>query len=140
MAKSVQQVVQKYQSRVAGAGSEYAAGVNNPKRDWLTAYANAQNRMAAGLQAAIAAGKPLKKAQASGGTQNWQTKAAQKGARNYASSATDAANGYSQVADKILAAGDAARAAASAMPDTTIEQRLQRALAAMKATSQYWNK
>lgn len=140
MAKTVQQITAKYQSRVAGAGPDYAAGVQNPKSDWLTAYGAAQARMAQGLQAAITAGKPLKRAQAAGGTQNWQQKAASKGARNYAAAAADAAAGYQAVADKVISAGEAARQAAKSLPGTTIEQRMQKATAAMKATHEFWNK
>jgi hypothetical protein len=140
MPKDASKVVAKFQQRVASAAPDYAAGVQNPKTDWLTAYKAAQPRMIAGLQAAIASGRMGKQAEAKGGTPNWQNKAANKGARNYAASAADAAAGYSAKVDKVLAAGEAARDAAKNMPNTTQDQRLQRALAAMKAISKAWNK
>ena len=138
--KNAQQVVQKYQSRVAGAGTDYANGVASPKRDWLQAFTAAQPRMQAGLQQAIASGKIVRRAQQKGGTQNWQQKAASKGARNYVAAAADAAAGYQSAVDKVLAAGESASKAAASMPDTTIEQRMARAVAAMKAIHDYWGK
>jgi uncharacterized membrane protein YkoI len=140
MPKDASKVVSKFQQRVASAAPDYTAGVQNPKTDWLAAYKASQARMAAGLQAAIASGKMAKQAEAKGGTANWQNKAANKGARNYAASAADAAAGYSAKVDKVLAAGEAARNAAKNMPNTTQDQRLQRALAAMKAVSDAWKK
>jgi len=138
--KDAGKVVQKFQTAVAGAGAAYADGVASPKKDWLSAYTAAQPRMQAGLQAAIAAGKPLKGAQASGGTGNWQQKASTKGARNYTAAAADAATGYAAKVDKVLQAGEAARRAANALPDTTIDQRMQRAVAAMKAVHDHWGR
>ena len=138
MAKDANTILQKYQTRVAGAGTDYVNGVQSPKRDWLQAFTAAQPRMQAGLQAAIASGKIVRRAQAKGGTANWQQKAASKGARNYTAAAADAAKGYAEQLPKIQQAADAARAAANALPDTTIEQRMQRAIAAMTATSKVW--
>lgn len=140
MPKDRSRVIKKYQDRVASSGPEYANGVQNPKADWLASYTAAQPRMAAGLQAALAAGTPVKQAQAKGGTANWQSKAADKGARNYAAAAPDAAKGYEQTVDKVLAAGDAARSAAAKMPNTTYEQRKARAAAAMDAIHNHWKK
>ena len=140
MAKDRNTVLQKYQNRVASAGPDYTAGVNNPRRDWLAAYGASQARMAAGLQAAIASGKPLKRAQAKGGTAHWQANAAKKGATNYANAAPTAAEGYANVVDKVLAAGEAARTASNNMPNTTYEQRKQRMIAAVDAIHSAWGK
>jgi hypothetical protein len=49
-----------------------------------------------------------------------------------------AAEEYSKVAADILAAGESARNAANALPDTSIEERFQRAIAAMRAIHDYW--
>ncbi len=138
MAKSSTQIVQKFQRGVSAAGPDYAAGVQNPKADWLAAFTAAQPRMAAGLQQALSEGRAVKRAQAKGGTANWQSKASTKGQRNYVAAAAEAAMGYQAVADKIISAGEAARNAAKAMPNATYEQRKQRALAAMDAVSKAW--
>lgn len=140
MAKDRSRVLNKYRNRVAGAAQEYADGVANPKADWLNSYTKAQPRMQAGIQKAIAEGRMVKGANKSGGTSNWQAKAQGKGARNYTQSADDAAKGYEGALDKVLGAGDAARQAVANMPDTTIEQRIARAAAAMKAISDYHKK
>lgn len=140
MAKDRNRVLNKYKNRVSGAGQEYADGVANPKADWLDQYKKAQPRMQAGIQKAIAEGRMVKGATMSGGTGNWQEKAKNKGSRNYTSSADDAAKGYEAAIDKVLAAGDAARAAVANMPNTTIEQRIARAAAAMKAISDHHKK
>lgn len=136
--KNAATVVQKFQTRVASAGTDYANGVATPKRDWLSAFTAAQPRMQAGLQAAIASGKIVRRAQQKGGTQNWQSKAAGKGARNYVAAAADAAAGYQAVVDKVLQAGEIASKVAQAMPDTTIEQRIARSAAAQMAVSKAW--
>lgn len=138
MAKDPNRVIAKFQARVAGASEEYAAGVNNPNRDWLQAYNKAQPRMKQALQDAIAKDAFSKGAAKSGGTANWQAKAADKGARNYAASAQDAAVGYAAKASMVIEAGEVARRAVEAMPDTTVEQRIARSAAAQKAIAGYW--
>lgn len=140
MAKDVNRVIQKFQTRVAASGDEYAAGVQNPKKDWMQAYTQGQTRMKAALQDAIAKDKFVKGAQAAGGSQNWQDKASSKGARNYSASATDAAANYANKAQLVIQAGEAARKATDGMPDTTMEQRLQKAAVAAKAISDFWSK
>lgn len=135
MAKTAAQIAAKYQRGVQAAGPDYAAGVQNPKKDWAQQMTAAQPRMVAGLQKAIANGDILKGVQKSGGSQNWQQKAATKGARNYSASAADAGQAYSNVAQKIVDAGQAASNAASGLPNATREQREARAIAAMRAIS-----
>lgn len=138
MPKDQTLILQKYQNGVAGGGAAYAAGVQNPKSDWLQAYTASQQRMVTGMQQAISEGRMQKGAQASGGTQNWQTKASSKGARNYAGAAQDAANAYAQKLPQIMSAAAAAQAAAKSMPNGTIEQRIARSAAAQLATSKFW--
>lgn len=139
MPKNAADIAAKYQSRVAGAGADYAKGVQSPRRDQYTAFAAAESRMAAGTQKALAEHKAVKNAQKKGGTVRWQQAAQTKGAQNYSASATYAAQGYAAVADKVISAGEAARAAANAMPADTLDQRIARSAAAQRATSKHWN-
>lgn len=138
MAKDVNRVIAKFQSRVAGAGDEYLAGVQDPSRDWMTAYQKAQPRLKQALQEAISKDAFVKGAQKSGGTNNWQEKAIKKGAQNYTAAATTAAEEYAKKVQMVLEAGEAARKATEGMPDTTLEQRIAKSVAAQKAIAAYW--
>lgn len=138
MPKDVNRVIAKFQARVAGAAEEYAAGVQNPAVDWMTAYTKAQPRMKQAIQEAIAKDKFVTGARKAGGTQNWQNKAVEKGARNYAAASQDAAAGYAEKAQMVIEAGEAARKATEGMPDTTLEQRIAKSAAAQKAIAAYW--
>lgn len=135
--KTAQQITDKYQRGVAGAAPDYAAGVANPSRPWAQATAAGASRWQAGLQKAISEGRFQKGVQAAG-DDKWARRAATIGAQRYSESAPAAAAEFARMADSVVAAGETASRAAESMPDTTIDQRIQRAAAAMKATSAYW--
>jgi len=134
---SPDQVVQKYQRGVANAAPDYAAGVENPSRSWSQATIAGASRWQAGVQLAAADGRFSRGVQAAG-DQKWQQAASTKGAQRYAAAAQDAAQGYAAVVAKVMAAGAEARRAAASLPNTTIEQRIARAAASMRASSAYW--
>lgn len=136
--KTPDQISEKYQRGVAGAGADYAAGVQNPARPWASATAAGQKRWAAGIQKAIAEGKFARGVQAAGDAK-WQQNALNKGAQRYQASAQEAAAGYQKVAARIMQAGQAAQSAVANMDNSTQEARIARSAAAQRAISQAWS-
>jgi uncharacterized protein YjbJ (UPF0337 family) len=137
MAKSKERVLRKYRDRIAASGPEYEAGVQSPRRSWSEAYKAASERMKAEIQRALEEGRHVAGVDAVGDS-GWTTAAVKKGAPRFAAAATIAAEGYGKAVDDVLAAADAAARQAQGMPQTTYEQRKQRALAAMDAIHDYW--
>jgi len=45
--KTPEQIVRKFQARIAQAGPDYQAGVTNPTREWLEGYRAGARRMEA---------------------------------------------------------------------------------------------
>jgi hypothetical protein len=135
--KDAATIVEKYTRGVAGAGADYAAGVQNPSRPWAAATQQGAKRWAAGIQKAISDGS-FQKGVAAAGDAKWQQNAATKGAQRYQGAAAEAGQAYAAIAQRVVAAGQAARNAVASMPDETQEQRLQRAISAMRATSNAW--
>lgn len=111
---SSSEFLKRYQQGIANAGQKFEQGVENSD-PWAENYASpeAQQRMAVGLQAAIAEGKPAAGATALG-TPGWRAKTKAKSG-NYTGSAPTAAAAMSPHVGQILAAGDAAKAAAAAV-------------------------
>lgn len=136
--KTPQQISDKYQRGVAGAGNDYASGVQSPSKPWAQATAAGAQRWAAGIQQAIQL-KSFESGVSKAGDQKWQAGALNKGATRYTAAAADAATAYSQVADRVMGAASAAQSAVANMPNTTLEQRLARAAAAARAISAYHN-
>ena len=115
MAKvSQSEFVKRFQQGISNAGEKYAQGVANSE-DWAGRYASpeAQQRMRDGLARAIQEGKPAQGAQ-NLGTSGWRAKTTAK-AGNYTGSAQTAAQNIGPHVGQILAAGDAAKAAAQAV-------------------------
>jgi hypothetical protein len=135
--KTPEQITSKFQAGIQAAGQAYAQGVQNPSRPWASATVAGQARWQAGIQQAIAQGSFARGVQKAGDAK-WQQAASGKGARNFTAAAPDAAAAYAQKAQQIISAGQAARAAANAMPSDSQEARLQRAVASMRAISAYW--
>lgn len=130
-------MAEKFRRRVSGAGPDYEAGVAAPRRDWQEGYEAASDRMKAELQRALSEGRHLEGAREAG-TAKWQKRARELGAQRYQQAASAAAEEYAKKASDIAAAAEAAISAAQRMPDTSIEQRLERATAAMRAVHEYW--
>ena len=115
MAKiSQSEFLKRFQQGISGGGSAFTTGVA-ASDDWAGNYASpdAQQRMRDGLAAAIAEGRPAAGATALG-TAGWRSKTAAK-VGNYTGSAATAAAEITQHVGQILAAGDAAKAAAQAV-------------------------
>ena len=76
--RSIEQIAKKFATVTPGRSEDYRIGVENPRTDWATATANAENAYQDGVQKAITQkrfGKGVKAA----GTAAWQTGAITKG-------------------------------------------------------------
>lgn len=135
--KTPEQISEKFQRGVQGASADYQAGVQNPTRSWSQATQAGAARWRAAIQEAIVQNKFQRGVQAAG-DQKWQQNALNQGAQRYSAAAATAAAAYQQVAGQIMSAAAAAQAAVANMPNETQEQRLARAVAAMRAVSQSW--
>jgi len=135
--KTPEQIAEKFQRGVAGAGSDYLSGVQNPSRPWASATVAGGKRWTAAIQEAIQKNSFARGVQRAGDAK-WAERAATIGAQRYTTAAPQAAAGYSQVAGRIMAAASAAQAAVQSMPNESIEQRIARSAAAQRAISKYW--
>lgn len=141
MAKVTQaQFLERYTQGIQGAGTKFEQGVDNSD-PWAENYSapEAQQRMAQGLQEAIAEGRPAAGATALG-TGGWRNRTKAKSG-NYTGSAQRAASALTPHIPQILAAGDAAKQAAQAV--TGPKNRATAAskmVAAMNAIKDTWGK
>ncbi len=135
--KSPEQIAEKYQRGVAGAGGDYSAGVQNPSRSWSQATQAGEGRWQAGIQQAIQ-NKSFSRGVSKAGDAKWQANALQKGAQRYQAAAGEAAQEYAKVSGKIMSAAAAAQSAVASMPDETLDQRIARSAAAQRAVSSAW--
>lgn len=136
--KTAQQIAEKYQRGVAGAGQDYAAGVQNPTRPWASATQAGASRWRTAIQNAIQ-NKTYEAGVGKAGDAKWQAGALNKGAQRYQAAAAEAGAAYAQVADRIMNAANAAQQAVANMPTDTQEQRIARSAAAQRAISAYHN-
>lgn len=139
MAKDPQVVLQLYTAGVQSAGPKYQAGVRAASTDWEQAAKsdNAEAAYANGV-ARAAAQKSRQKALQSVTGASWAAAAADVGASNYTRAAPQAATKFQVQLPTILQAGDAAKAAARAIPGVTMADRLQRAVAAATVVHRTW--
>lgn len=134
------QFLQKFQQGIQGGGPSFTNGVANSD-DWAGNYAapDAQQRMATGLQEAIAEGRPAAGATRLG-TAGWRNKTSEK-VSNYTGSASRAAAAIQPHVATILQAGDAAKAAAAAVTGPKDRATAQaKMIAAMNAIMDTWGR
>jgi len=76
--KPIDQVVEKWKRKVAGASEDYRIGVTSPKNDWATEAGKAQERYKAGVTQAANEGR-FGRGVAKAGTEKWKKGCAEKG-------------------------------------------------------------
>lgn len=138
MPKSREQVMNRYQRGMTGAGTAYREGVQNTDNSWAGNYIEAAPRMVEGIQRAVAENRPQNAVRALGDS-GWREKTLAKADRFTASTTIAVAN-YGGVVDKVIAAGEAARRAAREIDGTTLEGRIAKVEAAVRATMRHWGK
>lgn len=98
--KSTDTVVKKWQTRAGGAGSEYATGVQNPKRDQAQAAAASAQTWATGVQQAVTNGTFAKNVLAA--KDKYVRNATGKGAARYPQGIVAAVPDFTNKIDKVL--------------------------------------
>lgn len=91
--RSIDNIAKKWASVTPMRTEDYRAGVENPRKDWMTSTAAAESAFESGVQAAIAKkkfGKGVKKA----GTETWQRGAIDKGTQRWGPGVAIAAPKY----------------------------------------------
>lgn len=99
--KPLDQVVDKWQRKVAAAGPDYIAGVNNPKADWQAETSKAAGRYKQGVTQAAAEGR-FEKGVAKAGTEKWKRGATGKGADRWPTGVAAAVSDYSSGMGEVL--------------------------------------
>ena len=132
--------LKSYEQGIVGAGEKYKERVRTGE-DWEARYSapESQAAMRDGLARAIAEGKPVEGARRLG-TAGYRAKTIEK-APNYTASAPRAAAAITPHVPQILAAGEAAKAAARAVtgPKTRATAKAKQA-AALDAIMDAWHK
>ncbi len=80
--KTASSVGTKWQQKAGSSGQDYLTGVQNTSKDQAAAAIAAKGNYAAGVQAAISAGR-YEKGLGKSGKSGWQAGVAQKGGQNY---------------------------------------------------------
>lgn len=138
MAKTPDQVLNKYKTGVQNGAQAYRDGVNSPRGSWSNNYRNSVDRMVNNFQRAVSEGRPQAAVQALG-DEGFKQKTLAKADR-YAQSATRAAEGYAAVVSRVVQAGEAGRSAAQNIQPTTWAARLDRVRANAEAIAAAWGK
>lgn len=126
MAKvNAQEFVDKWGRRTKAATQDYVNGINRVTEAPGQAAAKSVDRMRQGINDALDSGRWA--AKVSGvSLQEWQQKAAEKGAQRIASGVDGATATMQQKAERLLQDIDASVAVVKRMPKTTLEDRINR--------------
>lgn len=127
-----QEYADKLVARGNAAAGDYKAGVMRVQRSPGEAAAASQDKMLANVQQAVTSGRWAQRVR-SVSLADWQQRTADVGSTRYGQGLTAARDKIAARAAQLLPAVDAAAARARAMPSTTKEQRIQRAVAFMTA-------
>lgn len=134
--KNPQTVVDNWANKMSAAGPAYKAAITNLQTNPMQAAAAQQDRMLAGVQAAVASGKwanSLNRVDFNA----WKTVTANKGAERLASGATAAKPKMMVFMQKWLPAADAISSAVKTMPKGTREAALARQAAVYDASKAF---
>jgi len=76
--RAIEQIAKKFATVTPGRTADYREGIENPRKDWATSTAAAENAYESGVTAAIA-GKRFGRGVKAVGTEAWRNGALQKG-------------------------------------------------------------
>src|SRR5437867_11424605 len=91
--KDIAAVVAKWASRAGAAGSDYTAGVKNPRNDWANNTAAAQQAWKDGVTQAVGSNR-FATGVAKAGTPKWQKGAIEKGTTRYSDGVSKGKDNY----------------------------------------------
>jgi len=136
MAKvTAQQYVDKWGRRLKGATTDIRKGVERVTEAPGVKAARQSDKMLAGIQAAISDGR-WQRAVASITLDEWKTATLDKGIGRIAAGVDGATGKQLQMAEKLLAAVDSVNTQVQSMPDTTLDDRINRMVAFSRGMSE----
>jgi len=99
--KPIEQVVEKWQRKVAGAEPDYRSGIENPKKDWEAATKAAEPAYKEGVTRAANEGR-FGRGVAKAGTAKWKKNALEKGPGRWSSGVNMASDEYRSGMTEVL--------------------------------------
>jgi len=93
--RSIDNIAKKWSSVTPMRSEDYRAGVENPRKDWMTSTVASESAFEAGVQAAIAK-KKFGKGVKAAGSEAWQRGAIEKGTQRWGPGVAMAAPKYAQ--------------------------------------------
>ena len=136
MAKvTAQQYADKWGRRLKGATTDIRNGVERVTEAPGAKAARQSDKMLAGIQAAIADGR-WQRAVAGVSLDEWKTATLDKGIGRIAAGVDSAMSKQIVMAEKLLAAVDSVTSTVDNMPDTTLEDRINRMVAFARGMSE----
>ena len=134
--KTPEQITAKFRQNMASAGPSYEFGVQNPSRPWEEAAAAGAQRWQVGVQEAISRNAFAKGVAGKGG--KWARKTTTVGVQRFTQAASSAAEEYGRQASKILSIAQASADRVAAMPNSTFEERMQKAFENARFIRDQW--
>lgn len=131
--------LQNWGNGLNGAGAKIKRGVSRVTVAPGVSAASKEDKMKAGINAAIDSGKWSNRVQ-SVSLPQWQDSMITKGVANISSGVAQAQKNKVQAVQQMLADNDAAVSAVANMPTDTMEQRMAKATAFMRARSEAANR
>jgi hypothetical protein len=98
--KPVDQIVKKWQTRAAGAGADYTAGINNAGDSYVQNTLASKDAYAAGITAAVSDGRWEKGVQGTGGAK-WKKNTVAVGAARFGQGVANATNEFTSAMQKV---------------------------------------
>lgn len=132
MAKTPQQIAEKWQRRMAGATQDYTEGIDSVTVAPGEMAAQRMNAYVDGVQRAASSGR-TERAMRSVSLAEWKAKAKEKGAQRLASGATAAVGKVRDTMQTLMSNIEDVRGELASMPRDTPEQRMQYSMAWQRA-------
>lgn len=127
---------EKWARRTSGATADYTKGIDRVTVAPGQLAAAKEEKLVAGFTAAIASGKWRDRVAGVSLTE-WKTKAKEKGAGRIASGVSGASQDMLKFGQELLAFEDTVQAEVNAMPDLTLEDRIQKSVAWQRRMSTF---
>lgn len=125
---TAQEFAEKWARRTSGATADYTRGIQRVSVAPGQLAAAKEDKLVAGFNEAIQSGKWRERV-AGVSLQEWKTKATEKGAGRIASGVAGASQDMARFGQELLAFEDQVQGEINAMPDLTLEDRIQRSVA-----------
>lgn len=132
---TAQEYAEKWGRRLSGSTQDIRRGVERVTEAPGQKAAAQSQRMLAGIQEAIADGR-WQRAVAGVSLQDWKTATLEKGIGRISSGVEGAMGRQVQMAERLLSAVDSVKSRVDAMPDATLEDRIQRMVAFSRGMSE----